>query len=217
MIRFFTTLCKSLLEKLTDEAIFKEATDVFRHNYEKCPSCGASEKFSPYGNYSRNLVSYKDGMAIESRISPTRFKCSSCGATHALLPDILVPYSPYSLRFKLAVLTAYFERDMTVAVICKRFGIAASTLYLWKERLNEHKELLLGMLESRKESAIAFLRRLSGAACLSDHLRDFFHWHDFSFMQCRPQQRRGVAHPNLPPPRHFPPPHTIEMECCPCS
>jgi transposase-like protein/ribosomal protein S27AE len=216
MIRFFATLCKSLSEKLSDVALFKEATDVFRHYDEKCPRCGASGKLSPYGSYFRGLVSYKDGMIVESRVSPLRFECASCGATHALLPDILIPYSPYSLRFKLTVLTAYFEKDMTVAKICECFRIAASTLYSWKERLNEHKELLLGMLESRKESAIAFLRNMSGAACLSKCLCDFFHRHAFSFMQCWPQQRHGAAHSNLAPPLPFPPPHTSEMDCCLC-
>jgi transposase-like protein len=216
MIRLFTTLCKSLLENLTDWAIFKEATVLFRHYNEKCPRCGASQKLYPYGSYSRNLVSHKNGKTVESRVKPHRFKCASCGATHALLPDILIPYSPYSLRFKLAVLIAYFERDMTVEEICKLFSIAVSTLYSWKKRLLEHKDLLLSMLESQKQSAIAFLRSLSGAVCLSDHLRNFFNLHPFSFMQCSPQQRHGAAHSNLASPRPFPPPHTIEMDYCPC-
>jgi len=215
MIRFFTKLCKSLLENFTDVAIFNEATEVFRHYDEKCPRCGASGKLSPYGSYSRNLVSCKGGMTIESRVSPLRFECASCGATHALLPDILIPYSPYSLRFTLSALIAYFERDTTVAAICERFSIAVSTLYSWKERLIEHKELLLGILASQAESSIDFLRNLLGAACLSGQLRSFFHRHAFSFMQCSPRQRHGAAQPNLTPPRHFPPPHTIEMESCP--
>jgi hypothetical protein len=201
MIRFFTTLCKSLLEKLTDVAIFNGATSLFQYHGEKCPRCGAIGTLSPYGSYSRNLVeSSKDEMTVESRVSPLRFKCSSCGATHALLPDILIPYSPYSLRFKLTVLTAYFERDTTVVAVCERFNIAISTLYSWKECLIENKELLLGMLESKKESTVDFLRRLFGTACLSDHLRDFFQRHAFSFMQYRPQQRHGAAHLNPPPP-----------------
>jgi hypothetical protein len=116
----------------------------------------------------------------------------------------------------LTVLTAYFEKNMKVAEICECFGIAVSTLYSWKERLLEHKELLLGILESQKESAITFLRNMSNAACLSDYLRSFFHRYAFSFMQCRPQQRHGAAHSNLASPRPFPPPHTIEMDYCPC-
>ena len=183
MIRFYTSLCKALLEKFTDVAIFMEATDRFRHYNEKCPRCGAAGKLSPYGDYSRNLVSYKDGMLIESRISPRRFVCASCGVTHALLPDILIPYSPYSLRFKFAILTAYFKKDTNVTVICECFGIAVSTLYDWKKRLLEHKELLLGVLVSRKDSALAFIQDMFGSNYLSDHLCNFFHRYAFSFMQ----------------------------------
>ena len=186
MIRVFTTLCKSVFEKLTDVAIFKDATDEFRHYDKKCPRCGAVGKLSPYGYYSRNLVSHKDGMTIESRVSPPRFECTSCGTTHAILPDILIPYSPYSLRFKLAVLIAYFERDTTVAAVCERFGIAVSTLYSWKECLLEHKELLLGILANLEESAISFIRSLFEVSCLSDRLRSFFCRHAFSFMQRTP-------------------------------
>ena len=171
MIRLFTTICKALLEKLTDVAIFKEATDGFHHQEEKCLHCGAVGKLSPYGNYSRNLVSYKGGITVENRIGPLRFECASCGVTHALLPDIVIPYSPYSLRFKLIVLKAYFERNSTVMAVCEHFGIAISTLYSWKKLLNEHKELLLGIVESRKESATTFLRNLSEAPCLSGHLQ----------------------------------------------
>ena len=186
MIRLFTTLCKTLLETLTDVAMFKEATGGFCHHGEKCPHCGAFGKLSPYGNYSRNLVSHKDGMTIESRISPHRFECLSCGLTHALLPDILIPYSPYSLRFKLAVLAAYFERKTTVASVCERFGIAISTLYSWKQRLLEHKELLLGTLANLEVSAITFVQSLFGAPCLSGHLHSFFNRYAFSFMQRTP-------------------------------
>ena len=156
---------------------------MFRQYDEKCPRCGASGKLSSYGTYSRNLVSYKDGMTIESRVSPRRFKCASCGATHALLPDILVPYSPYSLRFKLSVLIAYFEKSMKTAEIHEHLGIAVSTLYSWKKRLLEHKDIFLGILASKEESAIAFIHKLLGASCISDNLRSFFHQYAFSFMQ----------------------------------
>jgi len=186
MIRLFTTLCKSLLEKLTDVAIFNDATGQFNHYDEKCPSCGAVGKLSPYGNYSRNLVSHKNGTTVEANVNPSRFECTSCGVTHALLPDILIPYSPYSLRFKLAVLTAYFDRNTTVAAVCERFGIAVSTLYSWKKRLLEHEELLLGALASLEVSAITFVKNLFEATCLSDHLQSFFQQYAFSFMQHTP-------------------------------
>ena len=94
-----------------------------------------------------------------------------------------MPYSQYSLRFKIAVLIAYYERDTSVAEVCRRFNIAISTLYAWKERLLEHKDLMLGALISMKTPALAFLRNLLGSSGLSKLLGDFFRRHAFSFLQ----------------------------------
>jgi transposase-like protein/ribosomal protein S27AE len=183
MIRLFIGLCKAFYESLSDEAIFLEATGGFRPFDQKCPRCGAAGKLSPYGSYFRGLVSLAGEEIDDRRVSPLRFKCGSCGATHALLPDILIPYSPYSLRFKLSVLIAYFERDTTVAAVCERFGIAVSTLYEWKKLLLEHKDLMLGVLASRKTDALAFLRGLFESSRLSSRIRDFFRRHAVSFLQ----------------------------------
>ena len=185
MIRLFTALCKTMLESLTDGAIFQESTDGFKHHGEKCPSCGATGKLAEYGKYNRSLVSIHKKKVGESRVSPLRFSCASCGSTHALLPDIITPYSPYSLRFKLCALIAYFKRDTTVEGVCKQFGIAVSTIYAWKGLLLSHKELMLGVLASRKESAHAFLIGLLSSADLSARLRGFHSKHAHSFLQGR--------------------------------
>jgi hypothetical protein len=67
--------------------------------------------------------------------------------------------------------------------VCAWFGIAVSTLYAWKRRLLEHKDLLLGILVSLKEPALAFLRGLLASIRLSEELKDFFSRYDFSFLQ----------------------------------
>jgi transposase-like protein/ribosomal protein S27AE len=195
MIRLFTALCKKIPDILIEKDVFQEATDGFKHLGEPCPKCGASGKLSPYGDYKRWLVSTDGKGVIAERIYPLRFECGSCGVTHALLPDILVPYSPYSLRFKLAVLIAYFERDSTVAAVCDSFGIAVSTVYEWKKLLESYKRLFLGAVLSMKEPALAFLRNLLGEACLSSRLEGFFRQHAISFMQTRPM----LATYSLPP------------------
>ena len=188
MIRLFKELCKTLLENLTDEEIFLKATDDYNHHSERCPRCGVRGRLSPHGIYSRQLVSYENGMVLDQRISLQRFECNSCYSTHALHPDILIPFSPYSLRFKLTVLIAYFERDTTVASICNHFCIAVSTLYEWKKGLLEHKDLLFSILinRNRNKSAVAFIYGLLGSTRLSGILGDFFHRYDFSFLQSRP-------------------------------
>jgi hypothetical protein len=87
----------------------------------------------------------------------------------------------------LTVLVAYFERSTTVLDVCIYFGIAVSTLYAWKDRLLEHKNLLLGILASRKEPVLAFLCELLASMRLSEQLKNFFSRYGFSFLQNRPE------------------------------
>jgi len=163
MIRLIAALCKTLLEFLTDEQIFQDASDGYIHHGKDCPRCGAVGKLNPYGGYSRWLLSRWNKKTVSCLVWIRRFECGSCGATHALLPDILTPYSPYSLHFKLAVLIAHFERDRTVEVLCEEFGIAISTLYEWKKCMASHKELMIGVLLNRKTSALDFRNPKSGS------------------------------------------------------
>jgi ribosomal protein S27AE len=186
MIRLFTALCKILSDSLTDTEIFQKATDSFHHYGKPCPRCGASGKLSPYGSYAGWLVSIDGASVNADRVRKLRFECSSCGTTHALLPDILIPHSQYSVRFKLTVLIAYFERKETVVTICEGFGIAVSTIYEWKKLFLTHKKLFLGIILGRKAPALAFLSGLTGRACLSDGLRGFFRRYGFSFLQNKP-------------------------------
>jgi len=197
MIRHFTNLCKAILKKLNDGAIFEDATNRFQCRDKKCPNCGATGKLFPYGDYSRGFVFLKDEKTVSGRISPLRFKCESCKTTHALLPDIIIPHSPYSLAFKLTVLVAYFERDnnVTVTTVCERFCIAVSTLYEWKKRLVVHKELLLGVLAGKKVAALDFLRGLITSDGISEVLNGFFRRYAFSFLQ----ERSAVATQCHPP------------------
>jgi len=184
MIRFFNAFCKTILKNSTDYDIFLTATGSFSYYVEKCQRCGATGKLSPYGSYDRTLVFRTGEETADNRVSLSRYKCKICDTTHAILPDIIVPHSQYSLRFKLAALIAYFERDTTVAAVCQSFGIAVSTLYEWKKRLLSHKALLLGALRSVKTSAHSFLRSLLESDCLSECLRNFFLKYAFSFLQC---------------------------------
>jgi transposase-like protein len=195
MIRLIAALCKTLLEFLNDEQIFQDASDGYIHHSKNCPRCGAIGKLDPYGGYLRCLVSRWKRKTVSRLIWIRRFKCESCNATHALLPDILTPYSSYSLHFKLTVLIAYFERDCTVEALCNEFEIAISTLYEWIKHLVLHKELMIGVLLNRKTSAFEFLRDIIASADLSDTLSRFFHKYGFSFMQRMP----ATATPSSPP------------------
>jgi len=185
MIRLFTSLCKTFLKELSGRQIFQEATDRFIPFREPCPNCGAAGKLSGHSNYSRYLISYEEGQIIDTIVSIERVLCSSCETTHALLPDIIIPYCRYSLLFVFTVLIAYFERAMTVVKICEQFDIAVSTIYEWKKRIALHKDLMLGLLISRKRREHSFILGLMDSNNLSDILSRFFQKYGFSFMQNR--------------------------------
>ena len=183
MIRLFSALCKTLLEHFSDFNIFDEAIGDYVHHDKGCPRCDAIGKLSPYGGYFRWLVFRRKRKNVDMRVWVRRFECGSCDATHALLPDILVPYSMYSLNFKLTVLIAYFERDCTVVSVCSEYGIAVSTLYEWLHLLAAHKDLMIGVMLSRKTSAPTFLRNMIDSDDISESIRSFHGKHGFSFMQ----------------------------------
>jgi transposase-like protein len=194
MVRLFTALCKSYFKELTENQIFQEATNGYKHFGEACPKCRATGKLSEYGDYSRNLTSYEDNHIIDNEIRPLRFLCSSCNTTHALLPDNIIPYSPYSLLFMLSALIAYYERTGTVADVCNQFKIAVSTIYEWIERISLYKDLMLGALFSRKRREHSFMLDLFNSNGLSEILRGFYRKYGFSFMQNR-SARTARSHP----------------------
>jgi transposase-like protein len=190
MIPQFTKICKRISEiikktarKKSEEEIYEEAVARFKKEEAGCPECGAIGKLNPYGNYWRNMVYHEDPKINDGVIKIVRYKCGSCGRTHALLPDILVPYSPYTLIFKLTVLLAYYKRDKTAVKICEYYKIAVSTLYAWKKKLLEHKELLMGVVESKKTDAMAFVRGLFESEDTTDSLQGFYAKYGFSFLQ----------------------------------
>jgi hypothetical protein len=178
-----------------DIDIYDEAVRTFNHYGTRCPNCGASGKLSPHGSYGRDLVSIEDDHPAEHRIRPKRFMCASCKVTHALLPGVIVPYSPYSLAFKLIVMFAYFKRRTTVAAICRHHGIAVSTLYEWKGLFRGHKALLLGAVIDLGKPALEFLGWLLGDGHPSTRLSGFPGRFPFSFMQ----GRRDPATRYVPP------------------
>ncbi|WP_279233234.1 DUF6431 domain-containing protein [Desulfallas thermosapovorans] len=108
--------------------------------------------------------------------------CSSCGHTHAILPEIIIPYSSYSLIFILTVLRDYYLFHMTVQALCNKYMIATSTLYAWKRLFQIHKKLWLGILEDAATSSLTFLSTLP-TANTSDDLAAFFQSHAQSFLQ----------------------------------
>lgn len=145
---------------------------------QACPICGAKGSFEYYDDYERDLISVQYGKRVTKTLQVHRYCCNSCHHTHALLPEPLLPYSSYSLRFVIQVLCEYAIRQQTVEQLCEKYQIAHSTLYAFYHLFLSHKQLLLGVLTDMQQDSYPFLLDFSGKQA-----EEFFLTYHFSFLQ----------------------------------
>ena len=88
----------------------------------ECPACRCAGNFTGHGRYRRTIVLRGREEGVEVR----RVRCASCRATHAVLPEGVVPYKSYSEPFVLAVLHAWAS-GISNAEVRSSFGISEST------------------------------------------------------------------------------------------
>jgi len=187
MIRLFTVFCKLNFKTLSAKDLFLQAMQDFSADKLSsvklpCPFCGAKHPAWTYhDSYPRYLVSFENGAPFTYTIDITRLLCSSCQHTHALLPEILIPHSSYSLIFVLSVLKDYFSR-VPVKTLSERYQVSLSTLYAWKELFLHHKKLWLGILEDMLADSLAFLSSIPHGNTSKD-LSRFFLNSGYSFLQ----------------------------------
>lgn len=170
MIRLFTVFCKPNKISFSDKQWLEKDLDGFRPDSSSaCPFCGAKGCQEEFAHYDRYLIELQKGEPVTHRVEISRYRCSSCGHTHALLSSGLVPYRSYSLRFILYVLRCYFLRSKTVALLCEAAGISPATLYEWKKLFLRQKALWLGVLSDLERSAFSFLDGLDGKGLMEFH------------------------------------------------
>jgi len=188
MIRVFTIFCKLNLKKLSAETLFSAAMQEFSKDelfflLLPCPFCKAKHpNWSYHASYKRYLISFEKGLPVAYEISITRLICSSCSHTHAILPEIIIPYGSYSLIFILSVLRDYYLANMTIRTLCDKYQISSSTLYAWKHLFLIHKKLWLGLLENISQDSLVFLSSFPSISSSLD-LEIFFKSHAQSFLQ----------------------------------
>ena len=142
--------CKLTRLKISSASLFAAFMSDFCPEKEICPFCGVSGFCRCHDSYERNLIDFSNGKTRSEKITVQRVICRKCRHTHAVLPDVMIPYRQYSLLFVLRVLMEYFLRRQTVAGLCDRFEITVAVLYRWRALfLRQHAQWLqyLGKLE----------------------------------------------------------------------
>jgi len=187
MIRLFTVFCKLNFNILSAKDIFLES--MKEYTIEKlpflklpCPFCGAKNpNWKYHDSYPRYLIGFENNVPVSNIIDIIRIICSSCKHTHAILPEIIIPYSSYSLTFVLSVLRDYFYK-VKIKDICEKYQISISLIYAWKLLFLKHKKLWLGILEDMYHNSLEFLSSIPTFTTSNDLLQ-FFTQNGYSFLQ----------------------------------
>lgn len=167
MIRLFSKLCKCFkkISLLNEINAFDKYVNSVKIEALRCPFCGAKHALSPFASYKRHLVTYDNNSAQDNIITISRYICSSCGHTHALLPSILIPYMTFSFKFTVSLIHDYLvHKYHSVEVMCDHYGIAISTFYRIFKNFKEHKQIWLGLLEDKLISNLSFVQHILNSA-----------------------------------------------------
>lgn len=183
MIRVFELFCKLNFINFSAFDLFNQAMLNINIHEHICPFCNtAHPDWVKHAVYERYLISFENGHSVTYTILVTRYRCSSCGHTHAILPELIIPYKSYSFLFIISVMRAYFTKALTVEKICEKYDISISTLYSWKKLFLKHKKIWLGILNDACTPTVHFVKSFAFLDRLNQ-LKAFYLTAGVSFLQ----------------------------------
>ena len=159
MIRLNSLDCKLKNRILPVKELFRQSLAQSPLFLMACPFCGAKGTCRKRGSYERSLVTFSNGAAEVVRLKIPRVQCT-CGKSHALLPELIVPYLSYSLPMILLILSDYFKRRLTIRGICEKYLVSPPLIYRFKKLFLLHKKQWPGVLRDMELCAPDFVERL---------------------------------------------------------
>lgn len=183
MIRKNSLFCKLIRIKTSSKFIFDSYMAKFHPELETCPVCGSCGNCHIHAYYDRSVIDFCKGQKVRNSLCVLRLSCDSCNHTHAILPDVLIPYACYSLMFILRVLGEWFLGSSSMESLCDRFSISPVQLRKWIKLWEKHKLLWLGILDDSEISHTAFLKSLAVSVSYSAFSMPFIQGFSFSFLQ----------------------------------
>ncbi len=182
MIRKNSKIYNILRQKSSSKSLFDSFMEGYSPKSESCPTCRSSGNCIHHGYYCRMIIDYIGGKVVVHHVMILRVFCKSCGHTHAILPDFLIPYVSYGLFFVLQVLTRHFLKVNTLEALCEKYDLDPKTIRRWINVFNKHKLLTVGSLDDHHTSQASFIRRILKSD-LSGFLQDFLLITSYSFLQ----------------------------------
>ncbi len=123
--------CKIFRIKTSSKSLFDSYMERFQPEQETCPICGSTGTATSITTTGRSIIDFKAGRQEKSDLCILRVFCDSRRHSHAVLPDIIIPYSSYSLFFVLRLLGEYFAGLFTIEQLCERYDISQNQFFKW--------------------------------------------------------------------------------------
>lgn len=121
----------------------------------KC-TCGSIGNFFYHASYKRYLV-LDNG---EIQLTITRVKCRSCNKTHALLPNIIIPYRIISNPIIIKLIQSYCDVSNSVTVISKITGLSVecvrTLLHFFEKYHRERMNIIIDFFGGINISTVSF-------------------------------------------------------------
>ena len=155
----------------------------FRPELETCPICNSTGNCHIHDYYGRSIIDFDAGQRTDADLCVLRVFCDSCEHAHAVLPDVIIPYSSFSLLFVLRFLGHYFAALGSIEQLCERFGVSQNLFYKWLKLWNSHKQRWLGVLADSETSSISFWKKLYEQERYSDFSMEFIRSISYTFLQ----------------------------------
>lgn len=89
-----------------------------------CPKCGAQHTWHRHGFYERHVLYLENDTLQEHFLKVLRLQCISCNATHAILPNDIIPYSIYGLITFLQITSKVFLNKQTLSQTARKYNIS---------------------------------------------------------------------------------------------
>ncbi|WP_408606215.1 DUF6431 domain-containing protein [Cellulosilyticum ruminicola] len=94
------------------------------------PKCGAQHTWHRHGFYERHVLYLENDTLQAHFLKVLRLQCISCNATHAILPNDIIPYSIYSLITFLQITSKVFLNKHSLKQLINTTFLMSSFLFL---------------------------------------------------------------------------------------
>ena len=148
-----------------------------------CPKCGAQHAWHRHGFYERHVLYLENDTLQEHSLKVLRLQCISCNATHAILPNDIIPYSIYGLTAFLQITSKVFINKQTLSQTARKYNISYELIsFFIKRLLSFENECKLVLRELQFFDAMNFSSMLQLILSRPTFISEFFFYTRWAFL-----------------------------------